>query len=217
MKSFLYGIKNKHQNKVAIFDILLDDLIMSSKSQQRKYNLTKRAFYYPETNSKSCARCGEIKDVSLFFKHNETSDGWHSWCKDCCKEGNKRSIEKKYSSFDGRITTFLRSCKVSATKRKNEFSLTKSDLTEMWELQGGLCCYTGIEMTTQPALPNSVSVERIDNNVGYARENTVLVCNRINSMKSAMTGEEFFNFCKSVVSWLGDENGNLNVDFRKYE
>ena len=88
---------------------------------------------------------------------------------------------------------------------------------EMWEQQGGLCCYTGIQMTTQAAMPNSVSVERVDNSIGYTRDNTVLVCNGVNSMKSAMNGEDFFYFCKSVVDWLGDENGELKVDFRKYD
>jgi hypothetical protein len=177
----------------------------------------RKAFYFPETNSKSCAKCGEIKDVSLFFKHHDTSDGFHSWCKPCCKEGNNKSREKKYSTFDGRISTFLSSCKKNSEKRKNEFSLTKEDLIEMWETQGGICCYTGIEMTTLPAKPNSVSVERVDNSIGYTRENTVLVCNEINAMKSAMDGKDFFYFCKAVVDWLGDENGELDVDFRKYD
>jgi|688.fasta_scaffold1117476_1 hypothetical protein len=177
----------------------------------------KRAFYYPETNTKSCAKCGEIKDLLLFFKHNQTSDGYHSWCKPCCKEGNDRSREKKYATFEGRISTFLTSCKKNAEKRKNEFSLTREDLMEMWEQQGGLCCYTGIQMTTQAAMPNSVSVERVDNSIGYTRDNTVLVCNGVNSMKSAMNGEDFFHFCKAVVDWLGDENGELKVDFRKYD
>ena len=87
----------------------------------------------------------------------------------------------------------------------------------MWEKQHGLCCYTGIEMTTLPSMKNSLSVERVDNSVGYTKNNTVLVCNKINSMKSSMSGEDFFNFCKSVVDWLGNENGELEVTFNKYE
>jgi hypothetical protein len=87
----------------------------------------------------------------------------------------------------------------------------------MWRDQYRLCAYSGIEMTTLPAKLTSVSVERIDNKVGYTRENTVLVCNGVNRMKSDMEPEEFFNFCKSVSDWLSDDGGNLCVEFVKYD
>lgn len=182
---------------------------------KRRPNPNKRAFYFPERNSKLCAKCGEEKDVSLFFKHIETSDGWHSWCKPCCKKGNEKSREKKYSSFEGRIPTFLVSCKSSAIKRNNEFTITKQDLMEMWELQGGKCAYTFFDLDTQPNNPYSVSVERIDSKIGYTKENTILVCNAINRMKSNFEPTLFYKMCQAVVATLGDEQGNLNVEFKK--
>lgn len=85
----------------------------------------------------------------------------------------------------------------------------------MWEKQDGICVYTGIEMTTQPNSPYSVSVERINSNVGYTKENTVLVCNAINKMKTDLDPVLFFEMCSVVTKFLGDENGNLNVEFIK--
>lgn len=190
---------------------------MVTINEQTKHHPLKRAFYYSDTNSKSCSKCGEIKGISLFFKHSQTSDGYHSWCKPCCKDGNNKSRQKKYSTFNGRIPTFLLSCRKNALKRQNEFSITREDLIEMWEKQSGLCCYTGIEMTTRPLFFNSVSVERVNNSIGYTKENTILVCRVINSMKSSMSGKEFFYFCNSVVNWLGNKNGKLKVDFKKYD
>lgn len=187
-----------------------------SKPLRSKYaNSTKRAFYFPDTNEKICAKCGVKTSTNNFFKHSQTQDGWHSWCKSCCKEGNKKSREKKYSSFEGRVTTFLRTCKHSALKRNNEFSLTRKMLLDMWEKQDGICVYTGIEMTTQPNFPYSVSVERINSNVGYTKENTVLVCNAINKMKTDLDPVLFFEMCSVVTKFLGDKNGNLNVEFIK--
>lgn len=70
-------------------------------------------------------------------------------------------------------------------------------------------------MTTAPSEYNSVSVERIDNSVGYTVENTILVCNIVNRMKSNISGEVFFDVCRDVVRHLGDADGNLDVDFAK--
>ena len=180
-------------------------------------NKTKRAFYYPEDNTKTCSKCNGRFSVELFYKHNQTADGWHSWCKPCCKAGNLRSVQKKYATFDGRIATFLTSCRKSARLRGQEFSLTAADLKKAWELQIGLCAYTGIAMTTQPNLPHSVSVERVDNTVGYTESNTILVCRAVNAMKSDLDAKLFYDMCKSVVNWLGDEENELAVEFAKYD
>ena len=125
-------------------------------------------------------------------------------------------MQKRYSAFENRIPTFIRSCKVSAAKRGHEFSLTAKDLQNAWESQSGLCAYTGIQMTTQANLPHSVSVERIDNDVGYTEANTVLVCKAINAMKSDLDAKLFYDMCKSVVNWLGDESKELAVEFKKH-
>jgi len=71
-------------------------------------------------------------------------------------------------------------------------------------------------MTTQANLPHSVSVERVDNDIGYTEANTVLVCKAINAMKSDLDAKLFYDMCKSVVNWLGDESKELEVEFRKH-
>ena len=166
---------------------------------------------------RSCFKCKKKFPASadFFFRHNERSDGLHSWCKSCCKEGNNRSRSKKYSTFEGRIPTFMRSCKNSAIKRGHEFSITATDLHDMWNAQGGVCCYSGFSMELQPNSPFSVSVERIDNAIGYTADNTVLVCKAVNSMKSSLPAEQFLMFCKAVAGWMQDGNGQ-DVRFLKH-
>jgi len=70
-------------------------------------------------------------------------------------------------------------------------------------------------MTTQPNSPTSVSIERIDSKQGYTAENTVLVCNIVNRMKSDFSGKLFYSVCRAVIGHLGDDNGELGVDFYK--
>jgi len=167
--------------------------------------------------SRLCSKCGECfpPTSEFFYRHSQRSDGFHSWCKPCCKKGNQRSLEKRYATFEGRITTFLGSCKNSAQKRNQEFSLTRRDFVDMWAAQDGLCVYTGIEMELQPNTLLSVSVERIDSSVGYTAENTVLCCNAVNRMKSDLDPETFFDLCKAVTLWLSDENLNRDVEMVK--
>ena len=167
--------------------------------------------------SRPCSHCGEMFPATkeFFYRHSQTSDGFHSWCKQCCRDGNKRSLAKKYSTFEGRISTFLLSCRKSSEKRGNEFDLTREDFIEMWEKQDGMCVYTGFKMDLQPNTLFSVSVERIDSSIGYTADNTVLCCNVINRMKSNLEGKTFFDMCKSVTTWLSDDDLNRNVEFVK--
>jgi len=151
----------------------------------------------------------------FFFRHSQRKDGLHSWCKDCCRIGNLKSKQKLYSTFEGRIKTFLRSCKNSSEKRGHEFSITRQDLIDMWERQEGICVYTGLKMELQPNTLLSVSVERINSDIGYTSENTVLCCNVVNRMKSDLDAEIFFDICKSVTMWLSNENLTLDVEFVK--
>lgn len=167
---------------------------------------------------RKCFKCKKEFPATLefFFKHSQRSDGFHSWCKSCCKDGNKRSLLKKYSTFEGRISTFLLSCKRNAEKRGNEFYLTRQDFIDMWKEQAGICGYSGLPMELAPNTLLSVSVERIDNNIGYTINNTILVANAVNRMKSDLDPEDFYHLCKCVTRWLSDENLELDVEFKKY-
>ena len=45
----------------------------------------------------------------------------------------------------------------------------------------------------------NVSVDRIDSNKGYTKNNVQLVCMAINQMKSDMSIEELLYFCEHIV------------------
>jgi hypothetical protein len=160
---------------------------------------------------KTCFRCKQTKPFELFFKHKQTSDGYHSWCKTCCIEGNERSRQKQNATIEGRAKIFLRNAKNSATKRKQAFSLTIQDVVDCWRKQLGFCAYSGRAMTLEAGKLNTVSIERIDSDVGYTVENTVLVCQAINRMKSDFGFEDFFALCRDVTDFLGDEAKDLAV------
>lgn len=160
---------------------------------------------------KTCFKCKTSKPVSLYFKHAQTADGYHSWCKECCRAGSARSIEKINSTIEGRARIFLRNAKNSAVKRGQIFGLTVSDIVKCWHAQEGVCSYSGRQMTLEAGQLNTVSIERIDSAVGYTLENTILVCQAINRMKSDFGFEDFYNLCRDVADFLGDDNLELAV------
>ena len=66
-------------------------------------------------------------------------------------------------------------------------------------------------MTLESGNLNTVSIERIDSSVGYTPENTILVCQAINRMKSDFPLNSFYELCADVARFLGDEEISLAV------
>ena len=164
---------------------------------------------------KTCFKCKESKPLALYFKHCLTVDGYHSWCKNCCAEGNIRSRAKQNSTIEGRAKVFLQNARKSAVKRQQAFELNIADVVNCWNTQANICAYSGRLMTLDAGQLNTVSIERIDSNIGYTPENTILVCQAINRIKSDFEFDEFYNLCRDVAQFLGDDTLNLSVEAYK--
>jgi len=164
---------------------------------------------------KTCFCCKKNVPYSLFFKHHLTVDGYHSWCKDCCTEANKKSRAKLNSTIEGRASVFLQNAKKSAQKRQQEFALTVADIVNFWNSQANICAYSGRVMTLEAGNLHTVSIERIDSSIGYTPQNTILVCQAINRMKSDFGFEDFYDLCRDVTNFLGDDKLELAVGAHK--
>ncbi len=160
---------------------------------------------------KVCFKCKQEKSYDFFFKHNQTSDGYHSWCKSCCTEGSNKSRAKQNSTIQGRAKIFLQNARKSAAKRGQEFSLSIDDVVKCWIDQNQICAYSGRKMTLEAGKLNTVSIERINSEIGYTKDNTILVCQAINRMKSDFGFDDFYDLCRDVSVFLGDDELNLAV------
>ena len=160
---------------------------------------------------KACFCCKTDKPYSLFFKHKQTPDGYHSWCKSCCTASNIRSRIKQNSTIEGRAKIFLQNARKSAVKRNQSFTLEMADIVKCWNDQSAICAYSGRLMTLEAMKLNTVSIERIDSKQGYTQTNTILVCQSINRMKSNFEFDDFYNLCRDVAVFLGDEKLNIAV------
>lgn len=96
-------------------------------------------------------------------------------CKECEK---KRTIE--YNKTPRRCLLNLLSSMISHSKQRNhkqpEFAF--EDLVQLFNKQNGLCYYSRIPMNfgSYKEIPWTISAERLNNSIGYTKENVVLVC-----------------------------------------
>lgn len=90
--------------------------------------------------------------------------------------------------------------KAGAKTRGIPFSLTQEDLPPIPEK----CPVLGIKLTLEVGnghcKPSSVSLDRIDNNVGYTKSNVRFISNRANGLKSDATDEELIALGKDAAS-----------------
>ena len=107
--------------------------------------------------------------------------------------------QKKYSeTLKGRLKNLLKGAKASSIKRGQVLNLTFEDIHKIWLKQEGKCYYTGWEMNTITGSDLVVSIERVDNTLGYSPDNCILVCWCVNRARNTMNIELFIEMCKAV-------------------
>lgn len=97
-------------------------------------------------------------------------------------------------------------CQYSKTRLK-ETDLTIDDLVLQWNLQQGMCPYTGWTLILPESTlgwqkglkPNCASLDRIDSAQGYMKGNIVFVAVIYNYAKNAFTDEDVLTFCEAVA------------------
>ena len=103
-------------------------------------------------------------------------------------------------TLKGTISNKLMSAKKRAKKDGFSFNLDNAFVTELWELQEGKCAKTGVEMGRIGDKWLSPSLDRIDPNKGYDRDNVQWVCWRYNAAKAEMTDDSFLSLCLAVAA-----------------
>lgn len=112
------------------------------------------------------------------------------------------------SPFRPHIKTIISHCK----KINKKIEITAEDLKSLWEEQNGICPLTGWSMLNYKStrdkplrLPERASVDRIDSNGDYTKNNIRFICMIAQFAKNNFTEEQLLNFCESVVK---NKNGS---------
>ena len=69
------------------------------------------------------------------------------------------------------------------------------DLQEKWEQQRGLCALSGLPISIKV----DASIDRIDSQKGYTRDNIQWVHNDVNLMKNGFDQTYFIEMCRRIA------------------
>ena len=156
----------------------------------------------PESQgSRLCTSCNKVKLLSQFetFK-----DGFvRGLCQQCVTLQKAKKTSATPESYLQVLNTQLKSQRL---KQGIQYDLTKEDVVDLWETQNGKCALSGVLMTHQrdgtygdrKKKEFNASIDRINPNGPYVRQNVQLVANRINTMKHTLSQDMFMWWIKNI-------------------
>lgn len=118
----------------------------------------------------------------------------------------KNLIQKDYRlTVKGRLVSIYNSAKKRSKLKDIEFTIIPEDLVEIYYKQNGKCAISGLEMSLESSSRHKantfiVSIDRIDSDKGYTKDNIQFLCWQINKMKSNLTEDEFKFWIRIISS-----------------
>lgn len=142
--------------------------------------------------ARTCTKCKHEKSIDNFSRRSDAPHRWVSWCHEClAAKGMSYRRERKDKML-------LNHARWRAKSNGVEFSITIDDviipeycpiLGMQLKLDNGMCC------------PDSPSLDRIVNSLGYIPGNVQVISRKANAMKQDATWEEL----KTFADWVYKE------------
>jgi hypothetical protein len=192
---------------------------------QQEYPTTAEFFYKDKNDkygfSKRCKECNKIANK----RYREKNPDYFS--KKCLEAYQKRKLENpkynvdRYSKYReqylsrrknwsaseyGRLYDIFSAARTRAKKKKIEFDLTMDFVIKMFSNQGSLCALTGLKLNTgfkqkgnnwNPYCP---SIDKIDSEKGYTKDNIRIVSVIANLSLNQFGDIVFDEMCRSYIN-----------------
>lgn len=139
--------------------------------------------------TKYCKRCDTTKPIERFCKDRKTKDGHGFYCKDCVAIYRKlyqATAGGIYNSIKGRQRYY----KKYYPTRAKPFTITKEWFVNWYNTQEHKCGYCGLSEEDSQKIDDSalnkadrLTIDCMDNEVGYTPDNIILSCGRCNFNK----------------------------------
>lgn len=116
------------------------------------------------------------------------------------RETIKRNYEK-WRENSPRFNLYM-ALRHAVKRRPTDNPITIDHLMDLWKQQEGKCAVSGLKMTWGKGdlMPTSVSLDRIDQKVGYAIGNVRLVCYQVNTFRGRWSDEQMFSMALSILA-----------------
>jgi hypothetical protein len=173
---------------------------------------------------KICSKCKVSKLIKDFGVDRKTKSGYKFWCKECSVAFNRewrasnrtlaRELDKKYRTKNKEKIKIKNKRRyqnltldqkfemlVNTAKKRKQFecSISVEYVKSIWQKQEGRCAYTKLPLTADANQLTTMSLDRIDSDVGYVEGNVQLVCVSINRMKLDYPEHQFIQLCHCVA------------------
>lgn len=160
--------------------------------------------YQNKTSYYQCVcDCGNI---DVLVRRNRLVDGETQSCGCLAIE---KTIERSWKGHEEISGKYWYDLNRNAKYRLIEFSITIENAWEKFVEQGKQCYFTGETLcfakgkkdkTTQTA-----SLDRLDNSLGYTKENCCWVHKTVNRLKNDFVVDEFLLWCKKITEYNHDK------------
>jgi hypothetical protein len=135
----------------------------------------------------TCAVCRKVQPYSTRVRTGT--------CPGDCTNTRQRN---RRNTLRGRLNL----CLQKARKRR-PCTIDLPWLLSQWELQKGLCFYTGWCMALDGDAAYHPTLERLDSSRDYTPDNVVICCRQVNWAKNNYSLAQFKSMCEAVVREMG--------------
>ena len=177
-------------------------LIKEKNIENRKKRLLEREEIKRVKKSKLCKMCGEVNE-EMFYSNNK------SRCKKCISSNSKYQLmndnEKndykdklKVWRGDNLIRVRVSGAKHRAVRKGIIFDITDDDIIDKLNEQDNKCYISKVPLSFNENDWYGMSLDRLDSNLGYTKENTIIVTKFVNTSKNNLSLDEYVRLMKEV-------------------
>jgi hypothetical protein len=141
--------------------------------------------------SKRCTKCLEIKPFEDFHKHRTAMFGYNTICKLC-----REVISAEHYLSQSFELTLYQSAKGRAGRNGREFSISIEDI-----VIPAVCPVLCVPIERVRGSWYAPSIDRIDPDGGYTKDNILVMSKRANTLKNNMTYDEAMKLAFFLRQW----------------
>jgi len=119
----------------------------------------------------------------------QTAEQYKQWHKTWYQTKGKTIVSEYNKNYAQTLKGRFNLYKAHSKRRGIEMNLTLSEFSEIVSKPCTYCGISGIKL----------GIDRLDNNIGYLKQNSVSCCKVCNFMKKSMTHIDFLNHIKKII------------------
>lgn len=123
------------------------------------------------------------------------------------------SFSKHWKGYKGITGDYWKGVKNSASERNIDFNITIDEVWDIFLKQRSFCGYSGIPLKLKVNCKDkksTASIDRIDSDKPYSKDNICWVHKIVNKMKNRMSLQSFFEWCAKVSDCQPPEKKDEN-------